>query len=104
MLELGSGVGNHTVLIMAQGPKQLTVTEITGSRVDVTRQTLRGNNFDDSMVDYVVGDWMHLPDLKDQRFDVLITNPPFSASGRRNRRCVESDHAHDLPKNSHFDL
>jgi len=86
VLELGSGVGNHTVLIMDQRPKQLTVTEITAPRLDVTRKTLRGNDLDDSSVDYVVGDWLHLPSLKGRKFDVVITNPPFSASGRRNRR------------------
>eukprot|EP01084_Bolivina_argentea_P273316 465532_1 len=86
VLELGSGAGNHTALILKQKPNKLTVTEITKSRLNATKNTLNINNLNDNNVEYVVGDWLHLDHLKMNKCDVIITNPPFAASGKRNRR------------------
>lgn len=79
VLELGSGSGNHTILIAQQKPKALTVTEINQDVLNNTRHNLLKNNID-MPVEYVVADWTH---LNKEPFDVLITNPPFAKSGKR---------------------
>ena len=43
VLELGAGVGNHTVLIAKQNPKSLSVTEIKPSRFEITKSTMQLN-------------------------------------------------------------
>ena len=79
VLELGSGSGNHTILIAQQKPKALTVTEINQDILNNTHHNLLKNNID-MPVEYVVADWTH---LNKGPFDVLITNPPFAKSGKR---------------------
>lgn len=79
VLELGSGCGNHTILIAQKKPKKLTVTELSQSILDNTRHNLLKNNID-LPVEYVVADWTH---IDKGPFDVLITNPPFAKSGKR---------------------
>jgi len=91
VLELGAGVGNHTVLIERLSPAQLTVTEITEDRLDTTRRALECNGIDTSKVKFEVADWLHVSansgaQSEDDKFDVVITNPPFCQSGQRNRR------------------
>jgi len=79
VLELGSGCGNHTILIAQKKPKKLTVTEINRPILDNTRHNLKKNQID-LPVEYVVADWTH---INKGPFDVLITNPPFAKSGKR---------------------
>ena len=79
VLELGSGCGNHTILIALRQPANLTVTEIDQAILDNTRHNLLKNNIQ-TPVEYLVADWTWI----DQGpFDVLITNPPFAKSGKR---------------------
>ena len=82
VLELGSGCGNHTILIAQKKPKKLTVTEINRPILDNTRHNLKKNQID-LPVEYVVADWTH---INKGPFDVLITNPPFAKSGKRHYR------------------
>lgn len=79
VLELGSGSGNHTILISQQKPKKLTVTEINQDILNNTRHNLLKNNIN-LAVEYLVADWTH---INKDPFDVLITNPPFAKSGKR---------------------
>ena len=79
VLELGSGCGNHTILIANKKPKSLTVTEIEQDILDNTRHNLIKNGVQ-MPVDYLVADWTH---VDRDPFDVLITNPPFAKSGKR---------------------
>ncbi len=79
VLELGSGCGNHTILIAQKNPKKLTVTEIDQAILDNTRHNLLKNNID-IPVEYIVADWTH---VNKGPFDILITNPPFAKSGKR---------------------
>lgn len=78
VLELGSGSGNHTILISKQNPKRLTVTEISQDILNNTRHNLLKNNIN-LTVEYVVADWTH---INRGLFDVLISNPPFVKSGK----------------------
>jgi len=79
VLELGSGSGNHTILIAQQKPKILTVTEISQDILNNTHHNLLKNNIN-LPVEYIVADWTH---INKGPFDVLITNPPFAKSGKR---------------------
>ncbi len=79
VLELGSGCGNHTILIAKGGPKKLTVTEIDQATLDNTQHNLLKNNIN-IPVDYKVADWTN---VDGGPYDVLITNPPFAKSGKR---------------------
>ncbi|MDH3650989.1 MAG: methyltransferase [Saprospiraceae bacterium] len=79
VLEIGSGCGNHTILICQKKPKKLTVTEINRSILDNTRHNLLKNNID-TPVEYMVADWTC---IDKGPFDVLISNPPFAKSGKR---------------------
>ena len=79
VLELGSGSGNHTILISQQKPKKLTVTEINQDILNNTRHNLLKNNIN-LPVEYLVADWTN---INRDPFDVLITNPPFVKSGKR---------------------
>jgi len=78
VLELGSGSGNHTILISQHKPKKLTVTEISQDILNNTRHNLLKNNIN-MPVEYLVADWTH---VNRGPFDVLITNPPFVTSGK----------------------
>ncbi len=78
VLELGSGCGNHTILIAKNNPRKLTVTEIDQAILDNTRHNLEKNNIN-IPVDYIVADWTR---IDEGPFDVLITNPPFAKSGK----------------------
>lgn len=79
VLEIGSGSGNHTILIAKQKPKKLTVTEISQVILNNTRHNLLKNNID-IPIEYVVADWTQ---IDRGLYDVLISNPPFVKSGKR---------------------
>ena len=78
ILELGCGCGNHTILLAKQQPARLLVTEINSKILESTKENLKLNNIKTS-VEYLVADWTH---INQPKFDVLITNPPFSQSGK----------------------
>jgi len=87
VLELGSGVGNHSILIHRCQPKSLTMTEITDSRLLTTKQSMVFNKCTSNTL-YVTADWLSVPDCNsdDRLYDTVITNPPFCMSGKYNRR------------------
>lgn len=82
VLELGAGVGNHTVLLVRGGAKRVVATEITEERLDTTRQNIERLCGKDAPVEYRVADWLRTTG----KFDLVVTNPPFAKSGKRNRR------------------
>ena len=82
VLELGGGIGNHTIILVRQGPKRLVTTEIEAGRSQTTRKNVEANCSDATNVEYRVSDWLNT----DGRFDVVLSNPPFAKSGQRNRR------------------
>ena len=83
VLELGGGVANHTILMLRQGAAQMVVTEITRDRLDTTRANVERNCPEATdRIEYRVADWLST----DGEFDIVVTNPPFAKSGKRNRR------------------
>ena len=82
VLELGGGVGNHTVPMVRVGARRLVTTEYLLERSDTTRKSVECNCPDTDVVEYRVADWLHT----EGEFDVVVANPPFAKSGKRNRR------------------
>ncbi|MHC4925599.1 MAG: methyltransferase, partial [Planctomycetota bacterium] len=87
ILELGGGVGNHTILLIRQGVRSLVTTEISQSRSDTTRRNVERNCGPQEHVDYRVANWLNV----EGDFDGIVCNPPFARSGRRNRRWFIDD-------------
>ncbi len=81
VLEIGSGTGNNTILLLRLGAAHVVATEITHSLSDTTRQNVE-RNVPDARVEYRVADWLSTGG----KYDVVLTNPPFCLSGKQNRR------------------
>jgi len=82
VLELGAGAANHTIILLRQEPRSLVATEISAERLETTRANVARNVPDARNVEYRVADWLNTPG----QFDLVVTNPPFAKSGKRNRR------------------
>ncbi|MFQ5845624.1 MAG: methyltransferase [Planctomycetota bacterium] len=82
VLELGGGTGNHTIIMVRQGAQRIVTTEILPERLETTRRNVERNCPDARNVEYRVADWLRTPGA----FDLVVTNPPFARSGKRNRR------------------
>jgi SAM-dependent methyltransferase len=87
VVELGGGVGNHTVLLWKQKVKSLLVTEITSERLKATAEALASSFCVGNTLHLQVADWLVVkPKTEDGKFDAVVTNPPFCQSGMFNRR------------------
>ena len=82
VLELGGGVGNHTILLLRHEPRSLVVTEISEDLLASTRKNVERNRPAGSVIEYRVSDWLST----EGTFDLVVTNPPFCVSGKQNRR------------------
>lgn len=82
VLELGAGVGNHTVVMLRKGAASIVATEILPEFAQTTESNVRRNVGEDAPVEYRVADWMNTHGT----FDLVVTNPPFCKSGKQNRR------------------
>ena len=109
VLELGGGLGNHTMLLWRQSPRLLVTTEINSGRAGTLRQSMKLNGCQcvsagdetapeggdsDGKVDprappralVQVADWLNASvPTHDGKVDLLVTNPPFAYSGKFNR-------------------
>ena len=82
VLELGGGIGNHTIVLVRQGAKQIVTTEIAPERSETTRRNVEHNCPDAQNVEYRVADWLDIVG----RFDVVVSIPHFAKCGWQNRR------------------
>ena len=83
VLELGGGIGNHTIIMARRRPRRLVTTEIAERLIATTRANVERHVPEArSIMEYRVADWLQTQG----QFDVVITNPPFARSGQRNRR------------------
>ncbi|MCY3414566.1 MAG: methyltransferase [Candidatus Heimdallarchaeota archaeon] len=81
ILELGGGIANHTVLMLTNDPKSLTVTEIAEDRMQNTRDNVARSGVKGN-IEYIIADWLSVEGL----YDMVVTNPPYFMSGKFNRR------------------
>ena len=86
VLELGAGLAVHTIILARGGASSVLATEITEELLEATKVNV-DLNCKDSNVSYVVADWLNV----DGTFDMVVTNPPFCMSGKRNRRYFIDD-------------
>ena len=56
VLELGGGLGNHTIILVRQGAKRVVTTEIGASRAETTRRNVEANCPGATNVEYRVAD------------------------------------------------
>lgn len=82
VLELGAGVGNHTIVMARKGAARIVATEILPELTKTTEANVRRNVGDGAPVEYRVADWMNV----NGTYDLVVTNPPFCRSGKQNRR------------------
>lgn len=82
VLELGAGLGNHTILLARQGARRILATEIHESFLESARKNFELNCPDYDAIRYEVADWLD----GGSQHDVIVTNPPFAKSGKQNRR------------------
>ena len=82
VLELGTGCGIHAILLAYQNAQAMTLTEIEQPILQNALHNLRKHDVT-IPVDTRVEDWIQ---VSGQRFDSLVTNPPFAKSGKRYRR------------------
>ncbi len=82
ILELGTGCGIHAVLLARRGASKMVLTEINQEILDLAKHNLDRHDVT-IPVRYDVADWTQ---VEGGPFDLLITNPPFTKSGKRYRR------------------
>ena len=82
VLELGGGVGNHTIIMLRRGAGSIVTTEITAELLEITRDNVRRNCPDADNVEFRVAHWLAV----EGAYDVVVSNPPFCKSGKQNRR------------------
>ncbi|MDH3593199.1 MAG: methyltransferase [Planctomycetota bacterium] len=82
VLELGAGAANQTIVMVRQGARRVVATEIDEAALATTRANVERNCPGSDVVEYRVADWL----ATEGDFDVVVTNPPFAKSGKRNRR------------------
>ena len=82
VLELGAGVGNHTIIMLRQEAAKITATEILPEFVETTRRNVERNVGPQASIEYRTADWLNT----EGQFDLVVTNPPFCKSGKQNRR------------------
>ena len=82
ILELGGGIANHTVRMLQGNPKSMITTEISAERLEVTRNRVLEESDQSKLIRYQVADWLEI----EGTFDMVVTNPPYFMSGKRNRR------------------
>ena len=98
------------VLLWRQHPKSLTTTEITSDRAATLQASLELNSCCSvessdpteerkQELHVIVADWLQVQlATRDKKVDVLVTNPPFAASGKFNRLVAKY---YDENKTSH---
>ena len=81
VLELGAGTALHTVLLERGGARSITATEYDERLLATTRHNLEAHGAGER-VRLIAADWLDVPG----DYDLIVSNPPFCKSGKRNRR------------------
>jgi release factor glutamine methyltransferase len=78
VLDLGTGSGCVAVAIAKQRPRsRIIATDISPDAIGVARENARRHSAGN--IEFVSADWLGA--LRKERFDVIVANPPYVASG-----------------------
>jgi len=80
-LDLGCGNGIIPILLQAKAPVNVVGLEIQESSVSLARKSVSLNNLEENITIHQ-GDIKEIPTiLKGQKFDIVVSNPPYMNSG-----------------------
>jgi len=86
VLELGGGVGNHTIVMLKRGARSVVTAEITEEINETTRRNV-ARHCPGAVVEYRVADWLDT----DGSFDVIVfVQSSMADLAKTNRRLVEN--------------
>lgn len=78
VLDLGTGSACIAISVaLERGAAQVTATDCSGAVLDVARKNAQ--RWSASNIEFRAGDWFSA--LKGERFDVIVSNPPYIAEG-----------------------
>ncbi len=81
VLELGTGSGAIIMALAAERPGHVFfASDISGRAVQLARENSRRQGFD-RQINYWVGNWFDALDPNRQKFDMIISNPPYIKTG-----------------------
>lgn len=90
VLELGVGSGAIALSLAKERPNwKITATDISAEALSVARENAENNGV---AVEFLQGDWYEA--VKGQRYDLIVSNPPYIAEGDLHLR--ELDHEPEL--------
>lgn len=101
ILDLGCGYGIVGIALKKMNPQiDVTMIDVNERAVKASKDNCASNTVDAKVLR---SDIFSHPDLKDKKFDTILTNPPFSAGKRLCFQFIEQSAAH-LNKNGLFEL
>jgi 16S rRNA G1207 methylase RsmC len=101
ILDLGCGYGIVGIAMKRKHQKsKVTMIDVNERAVRLSKQNCEENNVECTVLK---SDIFSNPELKNKRFDVILTNPPFSAGKKVCIEMIKQSHEH-LNKNGLFQL
>jgi 16S rRNA G1207 methylase RsmC len=92
LLDLGCGYGIVGIAIKRKNPKvNVTLIDVNERAVRLSKQNCDENNVECAVFK---SDIFSNPELKDKKFDVILTNPPFSAGKKVCIDIIKQSHDH----------
>lgn len=92
VLDLGCGYGIVGIALKRKYPKlSITMIDVNERAVRVSKQNCDENNVECTVLK---SDVFSNPEVKDKKFDVILTNPPFSAGKRLCIDIIKQSHDH----------
>jgi len=92
VLELGTGVGLHAIVIAAQGAETVTVTDLDQDVLDNAEANIENHRqvFGyRTLFEYVIADWVDVPGRStsgEAPWDAVVSNPPFAIAVRDHKK------------------
>ncbi|MGV8141345.1 MAG: class I SAM-dependent methyltransferase [Candidatus Woesearchaeota archaeon] len=92
ILDLGCGYGIVGIALKRRHPDaNITMIDINERAVRVSKQNCEENNVECNVLK---SDIFSNPELHDKKFDVILTNPPFSAGKKTCIEIIKQSHEH----------
>lgn len=101
LLDLGCGYGVIGMAIKRANPSIIvTMCDINERAIRIANENVKHNNLD---IEVLKSDMFSNPNLHERKFDVILTNPPFSAGKEVCKAFIRQSHDH-LKHNGLFQL